>query len=134
MKLAELLELLTPLASPEIDYLTVNGFYIECAPTDRNTYGLYPEESVAGVEILFHGGSSWLSGGPCVMEQHEQIHRFGDLYWVINSGDMEYKVVVVGRHSEMKDGVGAAVAASTYFSIDAEGNIHSELDDGPQEQ
>jgi hypothetical protein len=128
------LEVLACLADPDMESVVINGIEARVVEDATGGYCFIPVVEVDGVEVLDSGSSSWLPGGPCVMEQFEQICRYRDLYWVEASGDSESRCVAVGRFDDLIKGVSAAVEASLYFSIDAAGVVTCELDEGPQEE
>ena len=130
------LELLVKLSSLTelIDEIYINDTYVESAPNLEGVQVYVPSRGEDGVRIVSSGSSSWLPGGPCLMEQHEKILCFENLYWVEAYGDSERRKIVIGRFNDEKDAIRESVKASLYFYIDDDGNVMSELDDGPQEQ
>jgi hypothetical protein len=129
----ELLEILSPLTEL-ISELVINDIYVEAALNLEEILVYIPSPGEEGVRVISAGSSSWLPGGPCVMEQHEEILCFEDLYWVEASGDSDQRRLVIGRLTDEKEAIRQAVKASLYFYFDDDGNVMSELDDGPQEQ
>ena len=49
------------------------------------------------------------------------------------SGDSDQRRLVIGRLTDEKEAIRQAVKAYLYFYFDDDGNVMSELDDGPQE-
>ena len=130
LDLLEKLSLLTDL----IDETYINDTYVESAPNLEGVSVYIPSRGEEGVRIVSSGSTSWLPGGPCLMEQHEKILCYENLYWVEAYGDSDRRKIVVGRFNDEKDAIRFSVKASLYFYIDDHGNVKSELDDGPQEQ
>lgn len=129
------LEALASLANPDFDELHVNGMIVVVAHRTEGGHCFVPSSSnEEGVEVLGSGSASWLSGGPCVFDQSEELLRLGDLYWVDTRGDVEQQRVVVGRFPDPSAGLAAAVEASIFFSFDANGELHCELDNWPQDE
>ena len=129
----ELLEKLSPLTEL-IDEIYINDTYVVSALNLEEVQVYVPSTGEEGVRVVSSGSSSWLPGGPCVMEQHEKILCYENLYWVEASGDSDQRKIVIGRFNDEKDAIRQAVKASLYFYIDDDGTVMSELDDGPQEQ
>ena len=129
----ELLETLSSL-SELIDEIYMNDTYVESAPNLEGVSVYVPSRGEEGVRTVASGSSSWLPGGPCVMEQHEKILCYENLYWVEASGDSDQRKIVIGRFNDEEDAIRQAVKASLYFYIDDDGTVMSELDDGPQEE
>jgi hypothetical protein len=98
---AELLEKLSPLTE-SFSELVINDIYVEAAPNLEEILVYIPSPGEEGVRIISAGSSSWLPGGPCVMEQHEEILCFEDLYWVEASGDSDQRRLVIGRLTDEK--------------------------------
>ena len=129
----ELLETLSSLTEL-IDEIYMNDTSVESAHNLEGVSVYVPSRGEEGVRTVASGSSSWLPGGPCVMEQHEKILCYENLYWVEASGDSDQRKIVIGRFNDEKDAIRFSVKASLYFYIDDHGNVKSELDDGPQEQ
>lgn len=130
----EVFEYLAPLSDCDLEETKMNGISVISATTADGTPAFVPVEYQDEVEVLVSGSSSWLSGGPCVFEQHETILKFRDLFWVSTTGDSENQVVSVGRYADDVAGLEAAVIASTYCSFLADGTVHCELDEWPQDE
>jgi hypothetical protein len=130
----DVFEYLAPLSDCDLEETKINGISVVNATTTNGTPAFVPVEYQDEVEVLVSGSSSWLSGGPCVFEQHESILKFNDLFWVNTSGDSENEVVSVGRFADDQAGLQAAVIASTYCSFLADGTVHCELDEWPQDE
>lgn len=128
------LDILSSIADPDIGSVLINGVEARIVTSPSGEYRFIPTDETDGVEVLEYGSSSWVPGGPCVMEQQEQICRYGDLYWVEASGDSVSQCVFVGRYPDRVAGVIAAVEASIYFSIDSGGIVRCELNEGPQDK
>lgn len=134
VSVVDALEVLSPVADPDMESVLINGVEARVVTTPSGESRFIPTDETDGVEVLEIGSSSWLPGGPCVMEQHEQICRYGDLYWVEATGDSSSQCTVVGRFDDPRTGISAAVEASVYFSLDDDGQVISELDLGPQDE
>lgn len=129
-----LTEILQPIADPELDEISINGVMVVVGTTSDGRSVFVPERSSPGVEHLFTSSASWLSGGPCVFEHRVEILRFGDLYWVNSSGDLDYTLAVVGRYETESEGIRAAVEASSYLELGPGGEVRCELDDWGHEE
>lgn len=134
MGVVDALGVLSLVADPDMESVLINGVQARVATSPSGESRFIPADQSDGVEVLEFGSSTWLPGGPCVMEQQEQICRFGDLYWVEATGDSASQCICVGRFPDRVAGVTSAVGASFYFSIDNEGKIRCELDEGPQDE
>lgn len=80
VELPDLFEILQPLADPDLEEIKINGVTARIATTTDDDYAFVPDAHSDGVEILFASSATWLSGGPCVMEQHEMIRRYRELF------------------------------------------------------
>lgn len=129
-----LLDRLSPLANPDLDEIDVNGIIVVVADRVGGGHCFVPYSNEEGVEVLGSGSASWLSGGPCLFDQSEELLRIGDFYWVETRGDAEQQRVAVGRFDDEAQGLAAAVEASIYFSFDSGGELVCELDDWPQDE
>lgn len=134
VELLDLYEILRPLADPDLEEIEINGVTTLIATTTAGDYAFVPYTHSKGVEILYSSSASWLPGGPCVMEQHEMILRYRDLFWVDTSGDSENSRKIAGHFGHLDTGLTAAVALSTYCHLNSAGEITCELDEWGQEE
>jgi hypothetical protein len=132
--LAVVLDHLSPIASPDIDELTVNGVTVVVADGLDGGHAFVPASNEPAVVVLASGSASWLPGGPCLFDQREELLRFGDLYWVDTSGDAAQQRIFAGRFTDQAAGLAALAEASIFFSFDAAGELVCELDSWPQEE
>lgn len=128
------LDVLSSLAHPDMETVRINGVEARVATSTSGESRFIPTDETDGVEVLEYGSSSWLPGGPCVMEQIEMICRYGDLYWVEAIGDSTSHCIVVGRFDEISVGLSTAIKLSTFFSFDDEGQVECKLDEFPHEK
>lgn len=132
--LARLLEHIFPLGRLGGGEVTINDRTYFTGANLSGGATFVPETDKLGVDTIASGSSSWLSGGPCVFDQFEDIIRVGDLYWVDTVGDAQYRRLFVGRFTDPDEGLAAAVRNSFFFRLDDKGEPVCELDSWPQDE
>jgi len=132
--LARLLEHIFPLGRLGGGEVTINGRTYFTGENLEGGATFVPETGNPGVETIASGCSTWLSSGPCVFDQFEDIIRVGDLYWVDTVGDIECRRLFIGRFSDPDEAITVAVPNSFFFGYNDNGELVSALDSGPQEE
>lgn len=128
VNLAEAIRVLAPLACPEMDWLSIDGYSVQVASDIQGGNGFIPGVNQSGVECLERTSTVWDSGAATEFSQQESVYRYGNLYWVEALGDSLIRTVIVGWYANPNEGLAAAVQASEYFEVESPGRVRGLLD------